>query len=182
MILYKTSKMNNKKTFIALGFILLLLLNSCGIYDRYYHKVTNNIEEFNAITKYIIKEKSLEKMDSAVMKQQNSISLKSACIYYNKYNASDKLTDSILIEFMSKYDLDRICLEKRNNDYYSMVIIFHKEYNPITGSSRTIDYDYGKSSIRDKILQGKNKIGGAYNKIIDSVFIYSIDKTPSFGQ
>lgn len=172
------------KKYINVVFLLGILfsLNSCGSYDNYYHKIKNNRAEFHSIVKYIIKEKLLEKMDSVVIHQNNSISLEKACIYYNKHNKNNKLTDKRLIEFMNKYDIDRICLEKQNNEFYSTVIIFHKEYNPITGISKTVDYDYGKSRSRDKILLGEKKIGGTYNKIIDSVFIYSIDKSPSFGQ
>ena len=176
----KYTKMKKYTNIFLLGF--LFSLNSCGVYDSYYHKVKDNKAEFHYIVEYIIREKSLEKMDSVLIKQNNSISLERACIYYNKYDKHNKLADNRLIEFMNKYDLDRICLEKQNNEFYSTVIIFHKEYNPIMGSSRTIDYDYGKSSNRNKILQGEKKIGGTYNKIIDSVLIYSIDKTPSFGQ
>ncbi|MEN2402531.1 hypothetical protein GKZ90_0022260 [Flavobacterium sp. MC2016-06] len=158
---------------IIVGFSLACLFNSCGIHDSYYGKVKNNIGDFSSIVKYISANKLFEINDS--INKQNNIT-KNTSLY-----RSD-LKDSILINFMIKYDIDRITRQKRNDNFYNNVIIFHKDYNPIMGKSKTIDFDFGVSPLRSRIQKGIKKDGGCYLKIIDENFIYSVNKNPSFGE
>ena len=150
--------------------MILIFCSSC-----YYYKVTNNKNEFNAIIDHIHKNNLLKPVDPLFLDK---------CLYN-----SDKQNDSIITTFMNKFDLDRICMDKGNDNYYDSVIIFHKDYNPIIGNAKTIEYDFGKSPIRKAINTNslKNTKGikinkGEKYKIIDSVFIYFVDRHPAFGQ
>lgn len=172
-----------KKRYINLVTLLVLIsLNSCAVCDNYYYKVNKNKVEFYTIVEYIRNNKILVNKDSIVLNNQKTIYFNSKCVYYSKYDKGNKLTDNVLIEFMDKYSLDRICLEERNDNFYNSVITFHKNYNPILGKSKTIDFDFGKSPIRDRIVLGKKKEGNYSIRIIDSLFIYSINKNPAFGE
>lgn len=167
--------MKNKKRIRILGFSLLLLLNSCASYDGYYNKVKNNIDEFSSAIKYIESNKLFEIKDS-IIRKKSTIPFNNVSLYRNE------IKDSILLTFMKKFDIDRITFEKRNDNFYNNVISFHKDYNPILGKSKTVDFDFSASPLRDRIVQGIKKEGRYSLKIINRDFIYSVNKNPSFGE
>lgn len=168
--------MNNNRRIIFFGLSLFFIFNSCGIYDGYYHKVKNNKADFSSAVDYIMSERLFELKDS-INKQKNVIhNFNSVSLY------REDMKDSLLISFMKKYDIDRITMDKRQDKFYNNVIIFHKNYNPILGSSKRINYDFGSSPIRDSLELEKKKVGGCTYKIIDNNFIYCINKRPSFGE
>lgn len=167
--------MKNKKNFGIFGFSLIVLLNSCSVYDGYYNKVKNNIDEFSSTVKYIESNRMFEVKDSIIKKRSN-IPFNNVSLYEND------IKDSILVAFMKKFNIDKITLEKRNDNFYNNVISFHKDYNPITGSSKTVDFDFGISPLRHRIEQGIKKERGYLLKIINADFIYSVNKNPSFGE
>ena len=168
--------MRSYKLHIYLGLVLFLILNSCGSYDRYFHKVKNNMVEFSSVVDYIKSEKLFELKDSINMQKNMIHNSKSVTLY------REDLKDSLLNHFMKKFDIDRITLEKRHDNFYNQVIVFHKDYNPITGSSKRINYDFGVSPIRDNIKIDVKKSMYRDFKIIDSSFIYYVNKRPSFGE
>lgn len=157
-------------------FILMLAVVSCGVHDRYYARVKNNISEFKAAADYIAKNKLFEMQDSINPKKADFIYFSETIAVYRT-----EIRDSTILAFMDKYHLDKIVLEKRNNTYYNSAIIFHKDYTPFFGKLKTIDYDFGKSPLRERINQGAKKDGGCFVKIIDSLFIYSVNRNPAFG-
>jgi hypothetical protein len=169
--------MKYNKILILTGFgSFLLLLSSCGIYDGYFSKVKNNIDEFSSIVNYVSSNRLFELNDS-INKQNSSI--------YNIKNISlyrSDIKDSVLVLFMNKYNIDRITFQERNDNFYHSVIIFHKDYNPIIGKSKTIDFDFGVSPLRNRIENGQSKEGSYSLKIINADFIYSVNKKPSFGE
>ena len=168
--------MDNRKYFIILGFSMFFLFNSCSVYNGYYNKVENNIDEFSSTVKYISSKRLFEINDSINKQNSSAYNLKNNSLY-----RSD-LIDSVLVNFMNKFDIDRITLQKRNDNYFNNVIIFHKDYNPILGRSKTIDFDFGISPLRSRIEKGVIREGGCSLKIINNEFIYSVNKNPSFGE
>lgn len=168
--------MDNMKNFIIFGFSLFFLLNSCTVCDGYYKKVENNIDEFSSTVKYISSNRLFEINDSIYKQKSSTYSIKNNSLY-----RSD-LKDSALVNFMNKFDIDRITLQNRNDNFYNNVIIFHKDYNPILGKSKTIDFDFGISPLRSRIEKGMKREGGYSLKIINASFIYSVNKNPSFGE
>lgn len=156
--------------------ILMLMATSCGVHDTYYIRVRNNISEFKAATDYISKNRLFEIQDSINLKKAGSIHFSRAIPLYRT-----EIRDSTIMAFMDKFHLDRIILEKRNDTYYNSTLIFHRDYAPFFGRLKTIDYDFGKSPLRDRINQGAKKDGGCFVKIIDSLFIYSVNRAPAFG-
>lgn len=168
--------MKYSKIFITTGFSFFFLLSSCGMYDGYFSKVRNDIDEFSVIVNYISSNRLFEINDSINKLKSSNINIKNNSLY-----RSD-LKDSILTNFMSKYDIDRITLQKRNDNFYNNVIIFHKDYNPIIGKSKTIEFDFGASPLRNRIENGLKKEGSYSLRIINTYFIYSVNKKPSFGE
>lgn len=168
--------MGKKKNFKILGFGLFFLLNSCSVYDGYYNKVKENINEFSSTVKYISSNRLFEISDSINKQKSLGYNIENISLYRND------LKDTVLVNFMNKYDIDRITFQNRNDNFYNNVIIFHKDYNPIMGKSKTIDFDFGISPLRSRIESGVKKEGGCSLKIINSDFIYSVNKNPSFGE
>lgn len=155
---------------------LILIQNSCSTYDSYYNKINNDIDIFTFVVNYISNNKMFEEKDSINKQEKNIFVTKNICLY------NEDIRDTIILNFMNKFDIDRICLEKRNDNYYENVITFHKSYSSLFGKSKTIDFDFGKSPLRTRIQQGMKKDGGSSLKIINSYFIYSVNKNPSFGE
>ncbi|GGP06308.1 hypothetical protein GCM10010992_26000 [Cloacibacterium rupense] len=154
----------------------ILLLTSCNAQNSYLKKIEKNVHEVTSILNYIHDNKLFEKKDS-LNKTKNAVYIKNkVCLY------KEDIKDTLIQNYMKKYNFDRICLEERNDNYFKTVIIFHKSYNPILGKSIVIQYDFGESPLRTRIRDGVKKENTYYSTIIDSLYIYSENKKPAFGE
>jgi hypothetical protein len=141
----------------------------------YYSTVKANIRDFDFVLSYLQKNKFLELNDSLNLDNKMTIHFAHKCIY------EGQIQDTLLSSFMNKYDLNRICFHKDKQDYYDSVIILHKNYNPILGSSITINYDFGHSKLRDRIKAGE-KFLNQTSSIISDKYIYLSNSSPAFGE
>jgi hypothetical protein len=141
----------------------------------YYSSVKANTRDFDFILTYLQKNKFLELNDSLALHNIMTIHFGNKCLY------EEQIQDTLLSSFMNKYDLNRICFYKDKQNYYDSVITFHKNYNPILGSSITINYDFGDSKLRSRIKAGEKLLNEtAY--IINDKYIYLLDSRPAFGE
>ena len=141
----------------------------------YYSKVKANTHDFDFVLSYIQNNKFLELNDSLKLNDSTTIHFGNKCLY------EEQIQDTLLSSFMHKYDLNRICFHKDKQNYYDSVITFHKNYNPILGSSITINCDFGNSQLRDKIKAGE-KFLNQTTSIINDKYIYLSSSKPAFAE
>jgi hypothetical protein len=164
--------MTKNKTII--GFAICIIAFSCNR-KMYYNTIQANTHDFDFVLSYIQKNKLLELNDSLELHDKTAIHFDNKCIY------EEKIQDSLVVSFMKKYDLTRICFHKDKQNYYDSVITFHKNYNPVLGSSVTINYDFGKSKLRDRIKSGE-KLPDLAASIINDKYIYLLKPRPALGE
>lgn len=155
--------------------LIVIILTTPCFSQNYYKKVVTNIGEFTNAIHYINQHSDLLSKDTLKLKDGTKISHNNACVYL------ENVRDSILKKFMLNYQLKRICFSKIDNNYFDSTVTFHKEYSPLTGKAVIITYDFGKSNLRKRIMQG-DKLKAENVKIIDTLFLYRIKNKPSFGE
>ena len=159
---------------ITLASFFLMLSISCSG-QSYYKKVNDNIKEFTQVIDRLIQKHTLELDDSLLLRNTEVIKFRNKCLYKEQVN------DPLVRDLMSKYNLNRICLTKYNNEFFDSAITFHKDYAPFFGKAIVITYDFGKSRLRDLTNQG-NEVKDEKVKIINSKFLYRVRSKPSFGE
>lgn len=163
--------MKNRLYFLTI--IVSLLSCTLSAQDHYYHKVKNNLNKFYTVLDYINKNNLFNVKDNKMRKNSSFYISDNICLYENE------IKDIKVLKILKTFRIDRICLEKRNDEWYNNVIVFHKSYNPLFGSSKTIEYDFGESPLRNSLKKDNEK---DFSIIMDSNFIYSIDKNPAFKE
>jgi hypothetical protein len=110
-------EMTKNKTIIR--FAICIIAFSCNR-KMYYNTIQANTHDFDFVLSYIQKNKLLELNDSLELHDKTAIHFDNKCIY------EEKIQDSLVVSFMKKYDLTRICFHKDKQNYYDSVITFHK--------------------------------------------------------
>lgn len=171
-LIYQSMK---KHTALLLLCVISILSGACNK-KMYYKKVSDNIGDFDLVIKYVQQRRLLIPNDSLILKYNSTL-------YWNQmkciYNSS--LQDSTLAIFMKKFDLDRICFTQDKKPYFDSVITFHKNYAPFFGKAITVRYDFGRSGFRDSITLGSVFKDGS-SKVINELFLYSLNSKPVFGE
>lgn len=174
LIIGFSTKQRRLALLIVLVLPLFLILFSCS-HKMYYKKVRKNIVDFKTIVERLQTEGDFQSMDSIVLKDGLVINSHHKCLYY---------TDSIDIkvaQFMHKYDLKKICVTERSDEYFNHMISFHKEFNPFFGKADVVYFDYGSSEFRNMVSEGIARKDERV-KIINDYFIYSLRLKPAFGE
>ena len=157
-----------------IAWIICTITISCNK-KLYQNSVKSHSPDFDFICSHLLKNEYLKLNDSLQLSNRATIHFGNKCIY------KEKIQDTLLLSFMTRYDLDRICFHKDKKDYFDSVIVFHKNYNPILGSSITINYDFGNSKLRKEIMAG-DKFRNQTISIINDKYIFMSNSKPAFGE
>ena len=160
----------------VLSIFTIATLITSFLSQKYYRKVLNNTYEFDFVISKIYDQRLFVKNDSLLLKNGKSILVDGdICIYY------ENLNDSLVKNFMKKYELKKICYTRIGTEYFDSVVTFHKDYTPFMEKAIIISYDFGKSGLRERAKNG-NKLKDENVKIMNDLYLYRLRLKPAFGE